>query len=157
MLLFSFMNLSAAAQTQPKPAADLLSLEHVFDYDLKQPLDIYDKIIAEFSDGTLHDITYTRPKGGPVAGYLVVPKGKGPFAAASKPRWTWRELFLLEHWPLGYARIAITLDTVHPARGAAIVEVARDESAAPRSRPHARSGVARAEAQHPFAAHCYAS
>jgi len=87
MLLFSFMNLSAAAQTQPKPAADLLSLEHVFDYDLKQPLDIHDKIIAEFSDGTLHDITYTSPKGGPVAAYLVVPKGKGPFAAVLFGHW----------------------------------------------------------------------
>src|SRR5215475_10965210 len=87
MLLFSFMNLSAAAQTQPKPAADFPSLAHVFDYELKQPLDIHDKVIEEFSDGTLHDITYTSPKGGPVAAYLVVPKGKGPFAAVLFGHW----------------------------------------------------------------------
>jgi hypothetical protein len=53
----------------------------------KQPLDLQDKIIEEFPDGTLHDITYTSPKGGPVGAYLVVPKGKGPFAAILFGHW----------------------------------------------------------------------
>jgi hypothetical protein len=75
------------AQTAAKPAADALASAHLFDYDQKQPLDIHDKIIEEFDGGALHDITYTSPKGGPVGAYLVVPKGKGPFAAVVFGRW----------------------------------------------------------------------
>src|SRR3982751_1718824 len=59
----------------------------LFDYDLKAPLDIHDKVIEEFDGGSLHDITYKSPKGGPVAAYLVVPKGKGPFAAILFGHW----------------------------------------------------------------------
>jgi hypothetical protein len=71
---------SLAAQTGVTPAADFPAAVHFFDYDQKQPLEIHDKIIEEFTGGTLHDITYSSPKGGPVAAYLVVPNGKGPFA-----------------------------------------------------------------------------
>ncbi|PYK08447.1 MAG: hypothetical protein DME65_14075, partial [Verrucomicrobia bacterium] len=60
---------------------------HFFDYDAKAPLDIHDKIIEGFDGGTLHDITYASPKGGPVAAYLVVPKGKGQFAAVLFGHW----------------------------------------------------------------------
>src|SRR5579859_6038279 len=76
-----------AAQTGVKPAADFPATADLFDYDPKQPLDIHDKIIEEFTDGTLHDITYTSPKGGPVGAYLVVPKGKGRFAAVLFGHW----------------------------------------------------------------------
>ena len=55
--------------------------DSIFDYSGKQPLDIHDKIIEDFGAGELHDITYPSPQGGPVAAYLVIPKGKGPFAA----------------------------------------------------------------------------
>ncbi len=48
---------------------------------------IHDKISEELSGGTLHDITYTSPKGGPVGAYLVVPNGKGPFAAVLFGHW----------------------------------------------------------------------
>jgi hypothetical protein len=74
---------SAHAQTTP----DFQSLVHLFDYDNKLPLEIQDKVIEEFPDGTLHDITYTSPKGGPVDAYLIVPKGKGPFAAILFGHW----------------------------------------------------------------------
>jgi len=74
---------TALAQT----TSDFQSLAHLFEYDTKQPLDVQDKTIAEFPDGTLHDITYTSPKGGPVHAYLVVPKGKGPFAAILFGHW----------------------------------------------------------------------
>jgi hypothetical protein len=43
---------TALAQT----TSDFQSLAHLFDYDTKQPLDLQDKIIEEFPDGTLHDI-----------------------------------------------------------------------------------------------------
>jgi beta-lactamase class A len=76
-----------AAQNTAKATPDYQTALHLFDYDAKTPLDIHDKIVEEFDGGTLHDITYTSPKGGPVAAYLVVPKGKGPFAAILFGHW----------------------------------------------------------------------
>jgi len=89
--LISVLTLSlvaaSAAQTGAKPAAAVLAAAHLFDYDAKPSLDIHDKIIEEFDGGALHDITYTSPKGGPVAAYLIVPTGKGPFAAVLFGHW----------------------------------------------------------------------
>jgi beta-lactamase class A len=70
-----------------KAATDYESALHLFDYDAKTPLDVHDKIIEEFDGGSLHEITYTTSKHGPVAAYLVVPKGKGPFAAILFGHW----------------------------------------------------------------------
>jgi hypothetical protein len=80
-----------AAQTGVKPAADFPAAVHFFDCDQKQPLDVHDKIVEEFTGGTLHDITYASPKGDPVGAYLVVPKGKGPFAATLFSHWALRK------------------------------------------------------------------
>jgi dienelactone hydrolase len=77
----------ASAQTDARSGPDFQSASHLFDYDAKQPLDIHDKFIEEFKGGTLHDITYTSPKGGPVGAYLVIPNGKGPFAAVLFGHW----------------------------------------------------------------------
>jgi dienelactone hydrolase len=85
--LILFLAVPLAAQTGGKPVTDFMAADHLFEYDQKQPLDIHDKIIAEFTGGTLHDITYTSPKGGPVAAYLIVPNGKGPFAAVLFGHW----------------------------------------------------------------------
>ena len=74
-------------QKAAKTAPDYQAASRLFDYDAKAPLDLQDKIIEEFDGGTLHDITYTSPKGGPVSAYLVVPKGKGPFAAILFGHW----------------------------------------------------------------------
>src|SRR5260370_1627022 len=73
--------------TDAKPGPDFQSASHLFDYDAKQPLDIHDKFIEAFAGGTLHDITYTSSKGGPVGAYLVIPDGKGPFAAVLFGHW----------------------------------------------------------------------
>lgn len=77
----------AAGQPDGKAVADGQEAAHWFDYDPKQPLDIQDKVIGQFKGGTLHDITYTSPKGGPVAAYLLVSGGKGPFAAILFGHW----------------------------------------------------------------------
>jgi len=77
----------SAAQNIATATSDYQTTFHLFDYDAKAPLDIHDKIIEEFDGGNLHDITYVSPKGGPVAAYLVVPKGKGPFAAVLFGHW----------------------------------------------------------------------
>jgi beta-lactamase class A len=78
---------TSPTQSTGNDQPDYQSLVDIFDYDAKAPLDIHDKVIEEFEGGTLHDITYTSPKGGPVAAYLVVPKGKGPFSAILFGHW----------------------------------------------------------------------
>jgi beta-lactamase class A len=78
---------ASADQKTAKTTPDYQAGSHLFDYDAKAPLDVHDKIIEEFDGGTLHDITYASPKSGPVAAYLVVPKGKGPFAAILFGHW----------------------------------------------------------------------
>lgn len=80
LLLLIGSSCAAAAQKQSEGGADFQSASHLFDYDSSQPLDIQDKVIQESSEFTIHDITYASPKGGRVPAYLVVPKGKGPFA-----------------------------------------------------------------------------
>ena len=77
----------AMGQTDTKPIADFQASTHFFDYDAKQPLDIHDRVIEQFNGGTLHDVTYASPKGGPVGAYLVVPNGNGPFAAILFGHW----------------------------------------------------------------------
>jgi cephalosporin-C deacetylase-like acetyl esterase len=71
---------TAGPQNSSAPAPDFEWARHYFDYDATQPLDVQDKVIQETSDFTIHDITYASPKGGRVPAYLIVPKGKGPFA-----------------------------------------------------------------------------
>jgi hypothetical protein len=59
---------------------DAALLQH-FDYDQKGPLDMQEAGVEKRGDGDVHDISYASPKGGRVPAYLVVPMGKGPFAA----------------------------------------------------------------------------
>jgi dienelactone hydrolase len=58
-----------------------------FDYDKIAPLDIKEIGVEKRGDVTIHDFTYASPKGGVVPAYLVVPKGKGPFAAVVWGHW----------------------------------------------------------------------
>ena len=81
LLLLVVISGAAAAQKQSEGVADFQYPTHLFDYDSSQPIDIEDKVIQETSEFTIHDITYASAKGGRVPAYLVVPKGKGPFAA----------------------------------------------------------------------------
>ena len=87
LALFSVVGCAAAGQSDPKTTPDFQTAAHWFDYDSKQPLDVHDKIIEQFDGGALHDITYASAKGGPVDAYLVVPTGKGPFAAILFGHW----------------------------------------------------------------------
>jgi cephalosporin-C deacetylase-like acetyl esterase len=64
--------------------ADLL--RH-FDYDQKAPLEIKEGGVEQRGDVAIHDISYASPRGGRVPAYLVVPKGKGPFAAVIWGHW----------------------------------------------------------------------
>jgi len=60
-----------------------------FDYDKNAPLDVKTVRSEKRGDVTIYDITYASPKGGVVPAYLVVPNGKGPFAAVLWGHWYW--------------------------------------------------------------------
>ena len=60
-----------------------------FDYDQKAPLGTKQVGVQHRDGATVYDITYASPEGGAVPAYLVVPKGKGPFAAVIWGHWYW--------------------------------------------------------------------
>lgn len=80
--------LFAAIAATPARAQDPASL-HAFDYDQKAPLDVREAGVEQRGDVSVRDISYASPKGGRVPAYLVVPKGKGPFAAVIWGHWYW--------------------------------------------------------------------
>src|SRR6185436_7735666 len=69
-------------------AQDPEMLRH-FDYDQKAPLEIKHVGVQRRAQAVVYDLTYVSPKGGVVPAYLVVPKGKGPFAAIVWGHWYW--------------------------------------------------------------------
>ncbi len=70
-------------------AQDAEMLRH-FDYDRKAPLNIKQIGMQRRAKATVYDITYDSPKGGVVPAYLVVPKGRVPFAAIIWGHWYWQ-------------------------------------------------------------------
>jgi dienelactone hydrolase len=72
----------------PLSAQNAEVLQH-FDYDQKAPLDVQEVGVEHRGDVAIHDISYASPKGGRVPAYLVVPAGKGPFAAVIWGHWYW--------------------------------------------------------------------
>ena len=71
----------------PAQEADLV--RH-FAYDQKAPLGIKRIGVQRRANATVYDLTYESPKGGVVPAYLVVPKGRGPFAAVVWGHWCWQ-------------------------------------------------------------------
>src|SRR5260370_39184185 len=81
--LFAFILLAStlsAQEAQPSQA---------FDYDQNTPLDVQEAWVEHRGDISVHDISYASAKGGRVPAYLVVPSGKGPFAAVLWGHWYW--------------------------------------------------------------------
>src|SRR4030095_6566202 len=70
--------------------AQQADLTRHFDYDSKAPLELKEIGVERRGEITIQDITYASPKGGVVPAYLVVPKGKGPFAAIVWGHWYWQ-------------------------------------------------------------------
>ncbi len=70
----------------PLLAQDADLLRH-FDYDQRAPLDIQEAGVEHRGEVSIHDISYASPKGGRVPAFLVVPDGKGPFAAVIWGHW----------------------------------------------------------------------
>lgn len=91
-----------------------------FDYDQTAPLHIKRIAVERRANATIYDITYDSPKGGVVPAYLVVPKGRGPFAAVIWGHWCWqnssmrnRKQFLDEALALAPSGV-VSLLTDHP-------------------------------------------
>src|SRR6201987_942867 len=59
------------------------------DYDHSAALDVREVSVEKRGNVSVHDISYASPKGGRVPAYLVVPLGKGPFAAVLWGHWYW--------------------------------------------------------------------
>jgi dienelactone hydrolase len=60
-----------------------------FAYDPKAPLDALTTGVETRGDVVIQDLSYASPKGGRVPAYLVVPAGRGPFAAVVWGHWYW--------------------------------------------------------------------
>jgi dienelactone hydrolase len=59
------------------------------DYDHNASLDVREVSVEKRGTVSVHDISYASPKGGRVPAYLVLPGGKGPFAALLWGHWYW--------------------------------------------------------------------
>src|SRR5690348_4985390 len=70
-------------------AQDADLLRH-FAYEQTAPLGIKQMGVQHREHADVYDITYLSPKGGVVPAYLVVPKGRGPFAAVIWGHWCWQ-------------------------------------------------------------------
>jgi len=84
ILLVGTLLFSAATSFAQDPEL----LRH-FDYDQRAPLGVEQIGIKHRGDATIYDITYSSLKGGVVPAYLVVPKGRGPFAGVIWGHWYW--------------------------------------------------------------------
>src|SRR6266480_2167742 len=109
LFIVSFLISSIAASQD----ADVV---HRLDYDRNAPLDIREAGFEQQGGVTVHDISYASPKGGRVPAYLVVPSGKGPFAAVIWGHWYWensefrnRKEFLQEAVALAHAGVVSLL------------------------------------------------
>jgi len=86
-LLFATTVLAIASSSSLAQDSELL--KH-FEYDKSAPMGIKRIGVQRRAHATVHDITYDSPKGGVVPAYLVVPKGRGPFAAVIWGHWYWQ-------------------------------------------------------------------
>jgi dienelactone hydrolase len=96
---------------------------HAFDYNQNASLDVQESGVEHRGGISVHDISYASPKGGRVPAYLVVPPGKGPFAAVLWGHWYWpnseffnRKEFLEEAVVLAQAGVVSLLPTGPGAR-----------------------------------------
>jgi cephalosporin-C deacetylase-like acetyl esterase len=90
-LLLLFPTAHAPAQKEAAPGrAQSLSVEDLsshYQYDDKAPPDVREVGRERRGGVTVMDLTYSSPLGGRVPAYVVVPDGKGPFAAVLFGHW----------------------------------------------------------------------
>jgi dienelactone hydrolase len=86
LLALFVLSLSAFSQTADNSRS--------FNYDGKLPLDSQDVGVDFRGPVGIYDFSYASPKGGRVPAYLVLPPGKGPFAAIIWGHWCWQNSVL---------------------------------------------------------------
>jgi len=125
IISFVAILLLSAARLRAQDAA----LVRHFDYDQKAPLRIKQVGVQHRQHATVYDIAYASPKGGVVPAYLVVPKGRGPFAAVIWGHWCWqnssmrnRKEFLDEAVALAQTGL-VSLLTDHPISRPGYVQI----------------------------------
>src|SRR5688572_8961495 len=69
------------------PEPRFKDLVHHFDYDSRAPLAVREAGRRKRGGVTIIDLSYASPGGGRVPAYLVVPPGRGPFAAILFGHW----------------------------------------------------------------------
>jgi dienelactone hydrolase len=77
----------ALAHLADDSAGDFAKLKRMFDYDVRQPLDVQAKRLYKRDRVNLYDVTYASPKGGRVTAFLLIPDGPGPFAGILFGHW----------------------------------------------------------------------
>jgi dienelactone hydrolase len=82
--LLAVVGFASSGQEQ-RPQVQELARQ--FEYDDKVLLDVKEEGQERRGDVTVIDLTYASPAGGRVPSYLVVPKGRGPFAAILFGHW----------------------------------------------------------------------
>jgi dienelactone hydrolase len=88
ILLLTFaLTCSAAASAQSAGAPAFEELVKQFDYDVKAAPDVREVGRERRPGATVIDLTYASPRGGRVPAYLVMPEGRGPFAAVLFGHW----------------------------------------------------------------------
>jgi dienelactone hydrolase len=98
----------AAGSPTPAPVKpanpDFPALSRQFDYERGKRLDVRETGVRNAEGAEIHDVSYASPRRGRVTAILVVPAGKGPFAAVLFQHWGFgdRTEFLAE--ALTYAR-----------------------------------------------------
>jgi dienelactone hydrolase len=76
---------AASGQTAAAPRFEELARQ--YEYDAKAALDVREVGRERREGATVVDLTYASPRGGRVPAYLVVPRGRGPFAAVLFGHW----------------------------------------------------------------------
>jgi hypothetical protein len=82
--LVALASLLAAQQPGEPRFSDLLVK---FEYDPAAAFNVHENAVETRDGVRIHDLSYASPRGGMVPAYLVVPPGKGPFAAILFGHW----------------------------------------------------------------------
>jgi cephalosporin-C deacetylase-like acetyl esterase len=84
-----FLTLVLLMLSAPASLAQDPELLRHFDYDRTAPLNVKRIGVQHRAHADVYDITYDSLQGSVVPAYLVVPKGRGPFAAIIWGHWYW--------------------------------------------------------------------
>lgn len=87
ILLTLLLTCSVAGFGQASAPPRFEELVRQFDYDAKAPLDVKEAGREKRQGATVIDLTYASPRGGRVPAYMVLPEGRGPFAAVLFGHW----------------------------------------------------------------------